>query len=386
MDIKTKIDYNLAIIPYFAEILVDDKSSNHVKEIRFNGLKRLQSQIEFYKSRGFVDFLLYNIAQKKGKMIMKTTSQTEMEQLLKPHCPHFDGNEFLPDKYNVPEEELICWSETSMLAPLNEYAYRRMMKVFGEVFPKEKESILSAKENKRIEKLQRNAVIKKEKLIKKAETKARNRILNEPPHRSVLEEIGNSVTHGIGAIFAIVALILMLLKSDSGYKIAGSLVYGISMFLMMLDSCLYHSWPTGSKVKRIYRRFDYSSIYLLIGGTFSPMFLVYAEQPLGIILFAIQWAIIITGITFIAIFGPGRLKWLHFPMYLIIGWSGLAFIPSLAKNNLPLMLFILIGGVVYSLGIIPFVKKKVKGAHFIWHFFVLAGAITQFLGIYIYLY
>ena len=141
MDIKTKIDYNLAIIPYFAEILVDDKSNNHVKEIRFNGLKRLQSQIEFYKSRGFVDFLLYNIAQKKGKMIMETTSQTEMEQLLKPHCPHFDGNEFLPDKYNVPEEELICWSETSMLAPLNEYAYRRMMKVFGEVFPKEKESI-----------------------------------------------------------------------------------------------------------------------------------------------------------------------------------------------------------------------------------------------------
>ena len=65
-----------AIIPNFAEILVDDKSSNHVKEIRFNGLKRLQSQIEFYKSRGFVDFLLYNIAQKKGKMIMETTPQT----------------------------------------------------------------------------------------------------------------------------------------------------------------------------------------------------------------------------------------------------------------------------------------------------------------------
>lgn len=59
MDINTKIDYNLAIIPYFAEILVDDKSNNHVKEIRFKGLKRLQSQIEFYKSRGFVDFLLY---------------------------------------------------------------------------------------------------------------------------------------------------------------------------------------------------------------------------------------------------------------------------------------------------------------------------------------
>ena len=257
---------------------------------------------------------------------------------------------------------------------------------YFEKLSNEKESKLSEKENARIEKMKVKAVTKKEKLVRKAEAKARNRILNEPPHRTVLEEIGNSVTHGVGALFAIAALVMMLVKSDTGYKVAGALVYGISMFLMMLDSCLYHSWPTGSKVKRIYRRFDYSSIYLLIGGTFAPLLLVYAPQPLGIIFFIVQWAIIVTGITFICVFGPGRLKWLHFPLYFVIGWSGLAFIPSMAKSNLPLMLFILIGGVVYSLGIIPFIKKKVKGAHFIWHFFVLAGAITQFLGIYLYLY
>ena len=165
---------------------------------------------------------------------------------------------------------------------------------------------------------------------------------NDPPVRGLLEEIGNSVTHGVGAGLSIAGFILMLIKSDTGLKIMASCFYGISLIVLFLMSCLYHAWKTGIFVKKLWRRFDYSSIYLLIGGTFAPLLLVYAPQPLGIIFFIVQWAIIVTGITFICVFGPGRLKWLHFPLYFVIGWSGLAFIPSMAKSNLPLMLFILI--------------------------------------------
>lgn len=257
---------------------------------------------------------------------------------------------------------------------------------YYEKLSKEFDAKLSEKENRKIERMKKKAIAKKERLERRAAFKAQSRILNEPPHRTVLEEIGNAVTHGVGALLAIAGLVLMLVKSDSSYKVAGAIIYGFTMFMMMLDSCLYHSFATGSKVKRIYRRFDYSSIYLLIGGTFAPLLLVYVTQPLGIILCACQWAIIITGITFICVFGPGRLKWLHFTLYFLIGWAGAIFIPFMAKDNIPLMIFILVGGVVYSLGIIPFALKKIKGAHFIWHFFVLAGAIVQFLGIYLYLF
>ena len=212
---------------------------------------------------------------------------------------------------------------------------------------------------------------------------ARDRALNEPPKRSVLEEVGNSITHGVGALMAIPMLVFMILYSKDAFSLWASLVYGISMFIMMLMSCLYHAFPQGSKVKRLWRRFDYSSIYLLIGGTYAPIFLMYLGGTLGVTLFSIQWSIILFGITMIAIFGPGKVKVLNFVLYFTIGWIGILFLPSMAKNNLPLLLWILGGGVTYTLGMIPFAMKKIKATHFIWHFFVLAGCIIQYTGIFL---
>ena len=228
---------------------------------------------------------------------------------------------------------------------------------------------------------------KQEKKERKCEKKMRIRELNQPPHLSVLEEIGNAVTHGVGAILAIVGLVLMLLKSDTLTKALASWVYGLSIFLRMIMSCLYHSFKSGSVVKRIWRRFDYTSIYLLIGGTFAPIYLVYYGNTFGIVMFIIQWVLIATGVTFVCIFGPGRIKWLHFTLYFAIGWSGLIFIPEFIKNNLPLLIMILSGGLVYTFGMIPFaVLRQKSGAHFLWHFFVLAGAIVQFIGILLFIY
>jgi len=256
----------------------------------------------------------------------------------------------------------------------------------------EKKSLkLQKKEMKEAYKKEKNALVKEEKEIKKNEPLSEKELLirqkNEAPKRSILEEIGNSVSHGLGAIFGILALVLMLLKSDgNSMKILGSIVYGLSITIMMLMSCLYHAFKHGSTVKRLWRRFDYSSIYLLIGGTFAPLQLVELGQNQGhpilaIIWFSIMWALIVTGITFVSIFGPGRTKKINFPLYFIIGWSGLMFLPGWIQTNLPLLFWTLGGGIIYSLGMIPFVLKK-KSAHFIFHLLVVAGCIIQFVGIY----
>ncbi len=205
-----------------------------------------------------------------------------------------------------------------------------------------------------------------------------------PPKRSVLEEIGNSVTHGVGSVFAVVAIILMLSSYKTGAELAGAIVYSIGLFVMFTISCIYHALPYGSTVKRIFRRFDYSSIYLLIGATFAPILLAFIGGTLGYVFFGIQWTIITVGITVIAVFGPTRFRKFHIPMYLLLGWSGLILMPKMLAVP-PFFWLIVGGGAVYSLGVIPFAIKA-KVSHFIWHFFVLAGAVVQWIGIYLYIF
>ncbi len=206
-----------------------------------------------------------------------------------------------------------------------------------------------------------------------------------PPKRPILEEVGNAVSHGVGSIFAIVAYILMIIRAQTSIQFVAATIYFFGLFTMFTMSCLYHAFRHGSTVKRVFRRFDYSSIYLLIGATFAPLLLCFVGGTFGLVFLIAQWSIIATGITFVAVFGPTKFKGLHMTLYIVLGWSGLVFLPLMLKISLPLFFYILGGGVVYSLGIIPFAVKK-KASHFIWHFFVLAGAIFQWLGIYLYLY
>ena len=206
-----------------------------------------------------------------------------------------------------------------------------------------------------------------------------------PPKRGLLEEIGNSVTHGLGAAFAILSFVLMLSSADRAEEIASAVIYSMGLFIMFSNSCLYHSFKHGSAVKRLFRRFDYSSIYLLIGATFAPSLLCVVGGRFGWIFFAVQWSIIAAGISLVGVFGPTRLRFIHIPMYVALGWSALMLMPWLLSASVPLAVWILVGGIVYTLGIIPF-TIKLKSSHFIWHFFVLAGAVVQWIGIYLYIY
>lgn len=207
-----------------------------------------------------------------------------------------------------------------------------------------------------------------------------------PPKRAPLEEIGNSVTHCVGAVLAAVALVLMCMHADGAREYVGAGIYSFGLVTMFTMSCLYHSFPQLSRVKRLFRRFDYSSIYILIGATFAPILLCYVGGVFGLSFLIIQWVIIATGVTLVGVFGPTRLRWVHIPLYVLLGWVGVIFIPKMiVAGDLGFLFYILGGGVIYSLGIIPFALKG-RVAHFIWHFFVLAGAIVQWLGIYFTIY
>ena len=205
------------------------------------------------------------------------------------------------------------------------------------------------------------------------------------PKRPVLEEIGNAITHGVGAVLSILAFLAMIFAADRASEYVAASIYFAGLFIMLLISCLYHSFPQGSTVKRVFRRFEYFCIYLLIGATFAPFLLCYLGGAYGITFFVVQWVIIALGVMMIAIFGPTKMKWLHYTLYPLLGWSALLLIPPMLANHIGFFWYVLLGGIIYSLGIIPFSLKK-KCSHFIWHFFVLGGAAVQWVGIYIYLY
>ncbi len=207
----------------------------------------------------------------------------------------------------------------------------------------------------------------------------------EPPRRTTLEEVGNAVTHGVAALLSIAGLVLMLRKASTGMAVLSAWVYGLCLVLLFLMSCLYHAFRWGTKVKRLWRRFDYSSIYLLIGGTFTPLWLIHWGNRAGVMCCVAQWLIILAGITLVGVFGQNRFKAVHMTLYIVMGWCGLIFLPGLWQRNIPLLLSILGGGLLYTLGIIPFARKA-SGAHFIWHFFVFFGALVQWLGIYLYVF
>ena len=124
----------------FSEILMSEDTPNKIKELRWSALQELYGYLKYYEELDYDNKLICKIAEKKIGMIMQIKNKEEKDAVIKPKCPYFDGNKFVPDKYNVPEEELICWNMASLNAPLNEYGFKRYMELFKQIFPeKEKE-------------------------------------------------------------------------------------------------------------------------------------------------------------------------------------------------------------------------------------------------------
>ena len=194
------------------------------------------------------------------------------------------------------------------------------------------------------------------------------------------EEIGNLVTHCVGFGLAFVGTILLYFYAKDVLAYFSVTLYGLSLMFLYVMSSLYHAFR-GGVVKRIFRRFDHISIYLLIGATYAPILLLYIGGRTGWIFFGIQWFIIAIAIALRAVLKFARLLTiLSTIFYLILGWSGVLFYEIIGSNP-QLFWLMLLGGVAYSVGVI-FFASSFKFSHFIWHFFVLLGSILHFLGIF----
>jgi len=136
---NTNIEVDMTMA--FVKILMSNDISEKIKELRLSALEELYNYLKHYEESGYVDKLICKIAEKKIDMIMKIKNKEEKDKVIKPACPKFYGDRFLPDEYNVPEEELICWSEASLKAPLNEHGFNRYMELFKKIFPNEEKNI-----------------------------------------------------------------------------------------------------------------------------------------------------------------------------------------------------------------------------------------------------
>ncbi len=203
----------------------------------------------------------------------------------------------------------------------------------------------------------------------------------DPPKRSVLEEVGNAVSHGLGALLSLAALFLMLGHAKTPAMRLGAVVYFLGLFLMFSSSCFYHAFPHGSALKRLFRRFDYASVYILIGATFYPIVLSLSASSSSFAgILAVQWTVIALGVLTAVIFSPAHLVYPHIALYLILGWSALLILPSIGKSDAGLFYTVLAGGAFYTLGVIPCAIDR-RASHFVWHLFVLAGAALQCGGV-----
>lgn len=208
------------------------------------------------------------------------------------------------------------------------------------------------------------------------------------PKYSLAEELINAISHGIGALLSIAALVLTIVisaKHNNALAVVSSVIYGSMLIILYTMSTLYHSFKPTCKAKKVFRVFDHCSIFLLIFGSYTPFALVAMQGTLGWIIFSIILAATILGITLNAI-NLEKFKKLSMICYLCMGWMIIFAFKDLCncveKNGIILLLS---GGIVYTIGAIIFgLGKKLKYMHSLWHFFVLAGSILQFFSIYLY--
>lgn len=209
------------------------------------------------------------------------------------------------------------------------------------------------------------------------------------PHKfySLGEEIAHSVTHGIGAGLSVAGMTVLLVLSvlfGSVAHIVSFSIYGASLVVMYLASTLYHSFQH-PRVKRVFKIIDHAAIFLLIAGTYTPFLLVGIPGVWGWTLLGVVWTIALLGVTFKTLF-IGRFEVLSVTTYLLMGWlvviAGQELIAHIPVGGL---IWLAVGGVLYTLGIIFYALWKIPYTHAIWHLFVLAGSACHYFAVLLYL-
>ena len=200
---------------------------------------------------------------------------------------------------------------------------------------------------------------------------------------TVKEEIASSITHGLGIVFSVVGLVVLVALAVSEadpWRIVSAAVFGASMIILYLASTLYHALPWPS-VKAVMRVFDHCAIYVLIAGTYTPFLLVSMRGPWGWSLLVVMWGIAVVGCAFKA-FHTGKFDRRSTALYVAMGWMiVVALKPALTMVPPGAMVLMAVGGAAYTGGVFFYACNRIPYNHAIWHGFVLAGTIAHFFAI-----
>ncbi|WP_085829895.1 PAQR family membrane homeostasis protein TrhA [Collinsella vaginalis] len=205
------------------------------------------------------------------------------------------------------------------------------------------------------------------------------------PSYTVGEEIANSVTHGVGALLAIAALVLLIVKAvfDGAHpaSLASAIVFGVTLILEYTASTLYHAIQVPA-AKHVFRTIDHSCIYLLIAGSYTPFLLVTLGDAGGLPMLLLIWGLAVGGILFELIGRERQPRWVTILIYLGMGWLVVFCLPQLiARLDLAALVLLAAGGLCYTAGTAFYLMKCIRYMHSVWHLWVLAGSACQFLAV-----
>nr|WP_233713304.1 hemolysin III family protein [Lederbergia citri] len=200
------------------------------------------------------------------------------------------------------------------------------------------------------------------------------------------EELANAITHGIGFLLSIPALVVLIVSAANNggaLQVVSFTIFGVTMLLLYLFSTMLHSFKP-SKVKNVFAILDHSAIYLLIAGTYTPLVLISLNGALGWTLFGIVWGLAVAGIT-LKCFLINKFRIISTIFYLAMGWLVIIAIKplylSLSGAGFALLLT---GGILYSVGAIFYIWRNLPYSHAIWHLFVIAGSAFMYFCILFY--
>ncbi|MBA9027659.1 MULTISPECIES: PAQR family membrane homeostasis protein TrhA [Bacillaceae] len=201
------------------------------------------------------------------------------------------------------------------------------------------------------------------------------------------EEVANAITHGIGVLLSIAALVFLIIFSaqqGNAWHVTAATIYGISMLTLFIASTLVHSFPEG-KAKDVFEIFDHSAIYFFIAGTYTPIMLIAVHGTLGWTLLSIVWAVAIVGTVFKAFFVK-KFLFLSTLLYIAMGWMiVIAWGPISATLPATGVHLLLIGGLLYTVGAVFYVWRGFPFHHAVWHLFVLGGSAAHFFAVLLYI-
>lgn len=191
------------------------------------------------------------------------------------------------------------------------------------------------------------------------------------------EKFANTSTHLLGVFLSIYGIVILAANSKNTIQTAATTIFGVTLFLLFLSSVFYHA-ATNKKLVEFFEKIDHSAIYILIAGTYTPGLLFTLKFPLSVVLLGIIWVLAILGIMFTCV--SLKPKYLSTGLYLLMGWISLIFFNNVWAVSHLVVLLLLGGGVLYSIGSL-FYLSKYRYTHFIWHLFVLGGAAMHYFAI-----